>query len=271
MIKASEIRNGMDVMDSDGASVGQVDSVNGNRIKLTRLGSADGEHHYIDLADVARVDDHVHLSRTRAAVLGTAAATTAGTAGTTGALMGGGKALWWILGALAVLALLFALSQCDRDRTQVSGTDADDDVTGQRVAGAPLRDGSLAYNVDQFLAGKDGTPRTFTFDNINFDSGTATLREEERGDLDDLARVLAAYPGTRGEVVGYTDAKGPAAANQALGQDRAKAVVAALAARGVDAKRLEARSGGESNPAATNASDNGRFENRRTELIILDR
>ncbi|MEO6199328.1 MAG: DUF2171 domain-containing protein [Sphingomicrobium sp.] len=268
MIKASDIRKGMDVMASDGASVGKVDSVDGNRIKLTRIGSPDGEHHYVDIADVARVDDHVHLSRTRAAVLGTAAVA----AGTTGAAMGGGKALWWILGALAVLALLFALTQCDRDRNPMRGADADaDEITGTRVAGAPLRDGSLAYNVDQFLAGKDGTPRTFTFDNINFESGTATLREEERGDLDDLARVLAAYPGTRAAVVGYTDAKGPAATNQALGEDRAKAVVAALGTRGIDAGRLETRSGGESNPTATNASEGGRFENRRTELIILDR
>lgn len=266
MVKASEIRSGMDVMASDGASVGQVDSVDGNRIKLTRHGSPDGEHHYVDIADVALVDEHVHLTRTRAAVLGTGAAA----AGTAGTAMGGGKALWWILGALAVLALLFALTQCDRERNQVTGSDADE-LTATRVAGAPLRDGTLAYDVDQYLAGTDGTPRTFTFDKINFDSGTAALREEERGNLDDLARVLASYSGARAAVVGYTDANGPAAANQALGEERAQAVVAALGTRGIDVGRLEARSGGESNPAATNASEGGRFENRRTELIILER
>ena len=38
-----------------------------------------------------------------------------------------------------------------------------------------------------------------------------------------------------------------------------------------DAERLEARSGGEDSPAATNATPAGRFENRRTELVILER
>lgn len=266
MIKASEIRTGMDVVASDDVTVGKVDSIDGNRIKLTRSDSADGQHHYVDIADVVRVDDHVHLSRTRAAVLGTATAAT----GTAGATMGGGKALWWILGGLTVLALLIGLTQCDRDRNRMGTTDADE-VSGQRVAGAPLRDGTLAFDVDRFLAGTDGTPRTFTFDTINFDSGTARLRGEDRYDLDDLARVLAAYPATRAAIVGYTDAKGGSSSNDKLGEERAQAVVAALGDRGVDTGRLEARSGGEANPTATNASEGGRLENRRTELIILDR
>ena len=55
------------------SAIGKVDAVEGQRIKLTKDASPDGKHHHVDLSDVARVDSHVHLSKTRAA-LGLAAA-----------------------------------------------------------------------------------------------------------------------------------------------------------------------------------------------------
>ena len=72
-------------------------------------------------------------------------------------------------------------------------------------------------------------------------------------------------------MVGFADAQGNSAFNRDLGANRAREVIAALASRGVPAERLEARTGGEDAPAATNATPGGRFENRRTELVILKR
>jgi outer membrane protein OmpA-like peptidoglycan-associated protein len=288
MVSSNDVRKDMPVMSSDGQSLGRVDSIDGERVKITREGSPDGEHHYFNLSDVARIDEHIHLSKTHAALhSAAAAAASAAGLGTASAAHGhehrgaplarttDKSIVPWIVGALALLALIFALTQCDdRDGARARG-DGDSaelaNPTVARVPGAPLRSGTMAYDLVSFLAGKDGTPRTFTFDKINFDSGTANLRGADNADLDDLARVLAAYPDSRAAVVGYTDAQGPAAANRELGAERARAVVAALASRGVDPKRLEARSGGEADPAGTNASAGGRFENRRTELVILDR
>jgi outer membrane protein OmpA-like peptidoglycan-associated protein len=178
-----------------------------------------------------------------------------------------------VLAGLALLALILALSQCDDDRDDaVRPTDAAvPAVVIPRVAGAPLRQGTLAFELDRFMASKDGLPRTFTFDGVNFDSGTANLRGADNDDLNDIARVLAAYPKARAAVVGYADAQGDSAFNRDLGANRARAVVAALAARGVTSDRIEARTGGENDPAATNATAGGRFENRRTELVILKR
>lgn len=51
-----EIREHMTVIDSAGATVGIVDSVDGDRIKLTREHSADGHHHYIAIGDVESVE-----------------------------------------------------------------------------------------------------------------------------------------------------------------------------------------------------------------------
>jgi outer membrane protein OmpA-like peptidoglycan-associated protein len=292
MVDRSQIRQHMDVIASDGERIGTVDEVEGERIKLTKDASNDGKHHHVDLSDVYRVDDHVHLSKTRAA-LGLATAGAATSAAATGAqasakpanplppirnpAVGGAEPrrnymLPWVLAGLALLALILALSQCDNDDRGVRTTDAAvPAVVTPRVAGAPLREGTLAYDLDRFMGSEDGLPRTFTFDAVNFDSGTANLRGEDDRDLNDLARVLAAYPDSRAAIVGYADAQGNSAFNRDLGADRARAVVAALASRGVPADRLEARTGGEADPAATNASPGGRFENRRTELVILKR
>jgi len=274
MVDRSLIRPDMEVIASDGERLGRVDDIEASGIKLTKDGSPDGKHHHVDFDDVARVDEHVHLNRTRASLFGTAARAGTGAAAGSGSALAGNKLLWLILGGLALLALIAALSQCDRDDARTVSRDDTApvaEVVTPRVAGAPLREGSLAADLDRFLSSEDGLPRTFTFDQVNFNSGTATLREADRSDLDDIARVLAAYPGSRAAIVGYTDAEGPAVTNRELGSERARAVVAALGERGIVADRLEARSGGEAAPVATNSSSGGRLENRRTELIILKR
>ncbi|MCA1654183.1 MAG: OmpA family protein [Sphingomonadales bacterium] len=148
----------------------------------------------------------------------------------------------WVLGALAVLALILLLTQCGH-RDDRSTTTTTQQTTTQRVAGAPLAQGSLADQLDQFLASKGGLPRTFSFDRLNFDTGKATIRSADEQDLNDIARVFAAYPSARAAIVGYTDAQGSSGANEQLGADRARSVIAALQQRGVDPKRFEARSG----------------------------
>ena len=66
MANASQIREHMDVVGSDGKHVGTVDKVEGDQIKLTKNDpQAGGEHHYIPLNSVASVeDDEVHLNLT---------------------------------------------------------------------------------------------------------------------------------------------------------------------------------------------------------------
>lgn len=56
------IRDHMPVIASCGRTVGMVDGVEGNQIKLTRKDSPDNQHHFIPLAWVERVDEHVHLN-----------------------------------------------------------------------------------------------------------------------------------------------------------------------------------------------------------------
>lgn len=58
-----KIRERMNVLGSCGNLLGVVDHVEGDSIKLTKGGSADGMHHFIPLGWVASVDDAVHLSK----------------------------------------------------------------------------------------------------------------------------------------------------------------------------------------------------------------
>ena len=118
-------------------------------------------------------------------------------------------------------------------------------VVTPRVAGAPLRPGTLAYDLDRFMGSKDGLPRTFTFDASISTAAPPICAAPTIGDLNDIARVLAAYPDSRAAIVGYADARGDSDFNRDLGANRARAVIAALASRGVPAERLEARTGGE--------------------------
>ena len=64
MANASQIREHMDVVGSDGQHVGTVDRVEGDRIKLTKDDpQSQGQHHYIPLSSVASVeDDEVQLN-----------------------------------------------------------------------------------------------------------------------------------------------------------------------------------------------------------------
>jgi hypothetical protein len=57
------IKERMDVIASCGKKVGVVDHVGGGAIKLTKKDSPDGQHHFLPVGWVERVDSHVHLKK----------------------------------------------------------------------------------------------------------------------------------------------------------------------------------------------------------------
>jgi hypothetical protein len=59
----SDIREHMEVVGSCGNKLGVVDAVEGDRIKLTKHDSPDGQHHFVPSSWVTKVDNHVHLSK----------------------------------------------------------------------------------------------------------------------------------------------------------------------------------------------------------------
>jgi OOP family OmpA-OmpF porin len=80
--------------------------------------------------------------------------------------------------------------------------------------------------------------------------------------------TLNPHPAITVRCEGHTDPVGSEAYNLDLGQRRAEAVAAHLDAQGIDAGRVATRSFGESLPAASNDTEEGRARNRRVEIIV---
>jgi outer membrane protein OmpA-like peptidoglycan-associated protein len=109
---------------------------------------------------------------------------------------------------------------------------------------------------------------TITLTNIFFDLGKATLRVESNAELDRLVKLLNDAPKLKIEISGHTDNTGSAAMNENLSQQRANAVVAYVLSKGIEVTRLSAKGYGSKKPIATNETDSGRQQNRRTEFKI---
>ncbi len=103
---------------------------------------------------------------------------------------------------------------------------------------------------------------------IYFDTGKAELKPESRPQLDEMGKLLQAQAALKVYIVGHTDNQGSLEANLQLSQQRAQAVVAALAGGyKIDARRLQARGVASLAPLAGNGNDSGRARNRRVELV----
>jgi outer membrane protein OmpA-like peptidoglycan-associated protein len=103
----------------------------------------------------------------------------------------------------------------------------------------------------------------------HFDFDKASIKPEGQRRLDDVVRLMRDNPNLRIVAVGHTDSVGSDAYNLKLGQRRARAVADYLTSQGVSPSRLDVRSEGESRPVASNATAEGRAENRRVEIIAL--
>lgn len=105
--------------------------------------------------------------------------------------------------------------------------------------------------------------------NVTFDTDSAALRPQFFGVLNSVGKVLTEFDKTVVEVAGHTDSTGSESYNQMLSQQRAQSVSNVLMANGVQAVRIDAVGYGESRPISSNASAEGRQQNRRVELTLL--
>ena len=105
---------------------------------------------------------------------------------------------------------------------------------------------------------------------VHFASNSDRLLSGAEQMLDDAIAWLEKNPHLAVEVAGHTDSDGAAAANLALSERRAFTVRDYLIVRGISPSRLSARGYGESEPIADNGTREGKAENRRVELRILN-
>jgi outer membrane protein OmpA-like peptidoglycan-associated protein len=115
------------------------------------------------------------------------------------------------------------------------------------------------------------TTTWFNFDRLLFDTGQATLQPSSQEQLNNVAEILKAYPNVHMKIGGYTDNTGDPAANLALSDARAKNVMNALVAAGIDPSRLESKGYGDQYPVGDNATEDGRAQNRRIALLVTQK
>lgn len=108
-----------------------------------------------------------------------------------------------------------------------------------------------------------------TFDSgLLFDFDSDRIRPAAAANLTELARSLNKFGDSNLLIVGHTDSQGDDAYNQALSYRRANSASAYLQSQGVPSTRVSTSGRGESEPVASNSTDDGRQKNRRVEVAI---
>lgn len=105
---------------------------------------------------------------------------------------------------------------------------------------------------------------------INFDFDSAEIREKERGTMSKVAQILNTYPESQVHISGHTDYIGTEEYNIRLSERRIRSVISYLTRKEtVEFERFFMPVGyGEMQPIASNATEEGRFLNRRVDFII---
>lgn len=164
------------------------------------------------------------------------------------------------------------------------------EVPGVEPDGCPLKDsdGDKILDVDDDcvfeketyngIDDEDGCPDEVppelivfkgALEGIEFDFGKATIRPDSKPVLDNVVEKLKKFPGVRVAIVGHTDNVGSPEANLELSRRRADAVKQFLVDAGIDASRIETDGKGDTDPVATNETEEGRAKNRRIVFDII--
>lgn len=129
-----------------------------------------------------------------------------------------------------------------------------------------------ANEADKKAQGKLIYTVTLSNDKVRFPFNKAELSDEAKAMIDEVvAPLVQANRGVWFEIDGYTDSTGDEAYNQKLGEERAMAVRNYLAMKHqIALNRLNVISYGESDPVADNNTREGRAQNRRVVIKILE-
>jgi len=110
--------------------------------------------------------------------------------------------------------------------------------------------------------------KPFVINDIYYSTSKADIDQKSYLILDEFAQYLIEHPSIEIEIRGHTDNVGNDAANLALSTERAFEVLRYITSKGIDGKRISYKGYGETKPIASNDTDDGRAQNRRTEFLI---
>lgn len=197
------------------------------------------------------------------------------------------KSSWlpWLLLALGIIALIFFLSKgCNNHKNDAVTTDTTasvsstttDSATTSGTHGWEMVDfnaPAVAYDEitlkDIDVRGNSNYGIYGLGQNILFDEGKSTLRPQAEQNLKQIAASIdKRYKGGAVRVYGFTDSVGTPGYNKELADQRATTVRNWLVTNaGISQDKIYVNAVGESDPVATNATAQGRQQNRRVEIV----
>ena len=190
------------------------------------------------------------------------------------------KTVIWIV---ALSALTF-IAGCASAPPRVTGTEGVTDATDQveSVVGsveAVDSDGDSIVDADDLCADTDSQALVDVsgcevpmgvIAGLTFEPSQVSLAPDAEQVLDRYVDVLSRYPDVMVAVEGHTDNRGPAASNLELSKERVLTVVRYMVSNGINPQRIRPYGYGESRPRAANATAEGREQNRRIEIKVVD-
>lgn len=195
--------------------------------------------------------------------------------------------LWLLLAIIALALLFFLLRGCDNkadDDTDEAATGMVTDSSGTATSTTTTTDdddwSSLDRNVgkatydeisddDIEVRGNDEYAIYSVDETVLFDTDKNTIKSDAADKLKQIAGSMGKrYNGGRVRIYGYSDAQGSAGYNKELAEQRAEAVQNWLVTNGnITEDNISLHPVGEANPVASNATAEGRAQNRRVEIV----
>lgn len=191
-----------------------------------------------------------------------------------GALIGGGRGTWigaLVGGALGAGTGALVGNSMDRQKKALESQLADLQTQEQGNADAIAKNTQDIQDIKvQMVKDRNDLDaiKLVLGDAVLFPTGKSTLSQAADATLSRVAYNLKQFPNTDVTVVGYTDNTGSVQLNQNLSEKRAQSVVDYLESQGIAASRLKAVGMGEEDPIVSNATPQGRAQNRRVEMYI---
>ncbi|RNC88073.1 MAG: OmpA family protein [Winogradskyella sp.] len=148
--------------------------------------------------------------------------------------------------------------------------DADGDGTIDRYDKCPNTKGLVENNGCPKLSEQDKTLINDYAKTLLFSPGRSEIKDESKLVLLDILRLLNTNPNAKFNIIGHTDSIGDSKFNQQLSEERASAVRDYLILSGIDRSRLSSAGYGEDKPIADNRTPDGRKQNRRVEIILVN-
>lgn len=185
--------------------------------------------------------------------------------------------------AIVALGCSFALVGCgtynhqasfDQNQAKVASAESKADVKAENVAVNKAFDKQKDLNKKDIKNKKDKqeqqasnkqdkNEQKIVSSTYHFKHDSAALNENAKSELDQFAQYLSKNPSAKINVEGYTDEKGKADYNLALGMRRAEAIASYLKEQGVKESQIKMKSYGEKKPADVKASGDAFAHNRR--------